>query len=195
VYARRVPLGLAALALAGPAAAQTPLSPELQIRLAVQAAPPALRDSATVQGYDAAGTLVTLRRGTNAMICLAPDPRRPPLEVSCHHKGLEPFLARGRELLTQGVRGEQRTRTRWDEIAAGTLPLPQGAAIHILTGSGFDSATAEIRDPFLRWVVYLPGATSATTGLPEQPAGPGQPWLMFAGTPGAHIMITPPRGR
>jgi hypothetical protein len=184
------------VALAPPVSAQTPPpSSDLQIRLAVQAAPVMLREGATVQGYDASGMLITLRRGTNSLICLAPDPRRQQLEVSCHHEGLEPFLARGRELAAQGVTAEQRTRARWEEIAAGTLPLPHGAVNHILTGSGVDSATAEIRDPFLRWVVYMPGATAASTGLSEQPAGPGQPWLMFAGTPGAHIMITPPRGR
>jgi len=185
--------GLMALAGAPSAAGQTPPSADLQIRLAVQAAPAALRDSATVQGYDATGAVVTLRQGTNSMICVAPDPARPRFEVSCHHASLEPFFARGRELARQGVSGEQRVKARWDEITAGTLPMPSGAVSHILTGSGFDTATAEIRDPFLRWVIYVPNATSATTGLPEQ-AGPGQPWLMFPGTPGAHIMITPPRG-
>jgi hypothetical protein len=186
--------GLMALAVPSSAAGQTPLAADLQVRLAVQAAPAALRDSATVQGYDASGALVTLRQGTNSMICVAPDPARPRFEVSCHHTGLEAFFARGRELARQGVTGEQRVKARWDEIAAGTLSMPYGAASHILTGSGFDSVTAEIRDPFLRWVIYVPNATAATTGLPEQAAGPGQPWLMFPGTPGAHIMITPPRG-
>lgn len=168
-----------------------PLPADLQIRLAVQAAPPAMRDSATVQGYDDSGAFVTLRKGTNELICMAPDPKRERFEVSCHQAGLEPFFARGRDLIAKGITGTQRVKTRWDEIAAGKLPLPYGASNTILTGSGFDSATAEIHDPFTRWVIYTPGATSATTGLSTRPAGPGAPWLMFAGTPGAHIMITP----
>jgi hypothetical protein len=186
----------AAVTTAGvaPAAAQTgPLAPELQIRLAVQAVAPPMRDSATVQGYDAQGKLVTLRQGTNGLICLAPNPTAQRFEVSCHQAGLEPFFARGRELLAQGITGERRTQMRLDAVRAGTLPLPFGATNHILTGSGFDPATAEIHDPYLRWVIYVPNATPASTGLSTQPAVPGAPWLMSPGTPGAHIMIVPPR--
>lgn len=187
---------LAAVAVTTPACAQTKvLPPDLQIRLAVQAAPEALRDSAMVQGYNAKGQLVTLREGTNGLICLAPDPGAEEFEVSCHSAGLEPFFARGRELRAQGITGEARTKARWDEITAGTLPLPSGTTNHILTGTGFDTATAEIHGSYLRWVIYLPGATTETTGLPARPAGPGAPWLMFAGTPGAHVMIVPPQNQ
>jgi len=187
---------LAAVAAASPACAQTKvLPPDVQIQLAVQAAPEALRDGVMVQGYDAKGQLVTLRDGSNGLICMAPDPKAEEFEVSCHSASLEPFFARGRELRAQGITGEARTKTRWDEIAAGTLPLPAGTTNHILTGTGFDTATAEIHDPYLRWVIYMPGATTETTGLPASPAGPGGPWLMFAGTPGAHVMIAPPSGR
>ncbi len=187
-------VSLAACLAGSASAAQTrPLAPELQIRLAVQAAPAALRDSATVQGWNAAGRLVTLRPGRHAIICVAPDPAAERLEVSCHHRDLEPFLARGRALAAQGITGERRTRARWDEIAAGTLPLPGGTVNMILTGSSFDSISGSIRDPYLRWVIYVPGATSASTGLSDVPLGPGAPWLMFAGTPGAHVMISPLR--
>lgn len=191
-----VVFALVRLYAVAPAAAQAgPLPRDLQIRLAVQAAPATLGHSASVQGYDAAGALVTLRHGSNGLICMAPDPKAERFEVSCHQRGLEPFFARGRELTAQGITGERRVRTRWEEIAAGKLPLPSGTTNHILTGSGFDSTTAEIHAPFLRWVIYVPGATGAATGLPERPSGPGAPWLMFPGTPGAHIMITPPRSR
>ena len=47
---------------------------------------------------------------------------------------------------------------------------------------------------FVRWVIYVPFATGESTGLPTQPSG-NAPWLMFPGTAGAHIMITPPRPR
>jgi hypothetical protein len=183
------------LFVAGAVAAQTrpPLPPELQIRLAVQAAPAALRDSVTVQGWTAAGGFTTLRQGGAAIICVAPNPAAAQLEVSCHHRDLEAFLARGRELAAQGVGVDRRTRMRWDEITAGRLRLPSGVVNTIMTGSGFDSATGAILNPYTRWVIYVPHATAASTGLSDVPTGPGQPWLMFAGTPGAHIMISPPR--
>ena len=64
--------------------------------------------------------------------------------------------------------------------------------LHVLTGSAFDPATGTIADPYLRWVIYTPFATPETTGLPIRPV-PGGPWLMFPGTPTAHIMISPPK--
>ena len=55
---------------------------------------------------------------------------------------------------------------------------------------GFDPKTGTA--PGARWlyVVYIPYATAATTGLSEKPQE-GAPWIMFAGTPKAHIMFTP----
>ena len=194
----RPALALTALALVGgaPLSAQTAwsgLSPETQIRLAVQAAPQEMRDGATVQGYDADGAFVTLREGTNDIICMAPNPASQQLEVSCHHAGLEPFFARGRELSAQGVTGQDRVMARWREYDAGTLPIPYGSVNYILTGTGFDPATGALEGAYLRWTIYTPGATPATTGITDQP-GAGGPWLMFPGTAGSHIMITPPRG-
>ena len=170
------------------------LEPDLQIRLAVQAIPEDLRAAATVQGYDPSGSFVTLREGTNEMICMAPNPDHDDLEVSCHHIGLEPFFARGRQLRAEGVTGRARIQARLEEVASGALPLPSGTTNHILTGSGFDPETGEIQAPYLRWVIYVPGATGASSGLTEHPASPGVPWLMSPGTHGAHIMISPPRG-
>jgi hypothetical protein len=34
----------------------------------------------------------------------------------------------------------------------------------------------------------MPGATSATSGISEKPSG-SEPWLMFPGTPKAHVML------
>jgi hypothetical protein len=170
-----------------------PIPAEVQIALAIQAAPPDHRDDATVQGYDASGNFVVLREGTGDMICMAPNPAAERFEVSCHAASLEPFFARGRELSAQGIEGQERISTRWKEFEAGTLPIPYGTVNYIMTGSGFDPATHEIQDPFTRWVIYTPNATPESTGLSIQ-ATSGAPWLMFPGTAGAHIMIVPPRG-
>jgi hypothetical protein len=168
------------------------LAPEVQIRLAVQAAPKEMRDGCTVQGYDASGAFVTLRKGTNDLVCMAPNPASQQLEVSCHHAGLEPFFARGRELSAQGVTGQERVMARWKEFDEGKLPIPYGSVNYILTGTGFDAVTGALEGAYLRWTVYTPNATPANTGITDQ-ASPGGPWLMFPGTAGAHIMITPPR--
>jgi len=39
-------------------------------------------------------------------------------------------------------------------------------------------------------VIYIPGATETSTGLSAKPAE-GTPWIMFPGTPKAHIMFVP----
>jgi hypothetical protein len=81
---------------------------------------------------------------------------------------------------------------RYDEIEAGRLMMPgQPATLYVLTGTGFDVATRTVADEYRRSVLYVPYATEASTGLSAQ-ASETDPWLMAPGTPGAHIMITPP---
>jgi hypothetical protein len=181
--------GLTGQSAAGPAPAGMP--PEAQIASAVQAAPEDRRAGATVLGYDAAGAVVVLRKGTNDLVCLADNPKEPSFSVACYHKDLEPFMARGRELLAQGIKSKEREETRWKEIQSGAIPMPrEPRTLHVLTGSGFDAATGVIGDAYVRWVIYTPFATPETTGLPLRPVE-GGPWLMFPGTPTAHIMISP----
>ena len=184
-------LGLVALA----AAAQTPPpSAEVQIAGAVQAAPADQRDGATVIGFGADGRHTTLRTGTGYLVCLADDPAQAGFSVACYHKDLEPFMARGRELAAAGTKGRGPAEdVRYKEIAAGTLAMPKELRLTtVVQGSAFDAATGTVTDSYTRWVIYTPGATAESTGLPTTP-GPGAPWLMFPGTPGAHIMISPPR--
>ena len=143
-------------------------------------------------GYNEKGAVVTLRKGSNDLICLAHDPREKSFSVACYHKDLEPFMARGRELANDGSKGKDRHELRWKEVDQGKVPMPrEPRLLYVLTGSGYDAAKAQVNDPYLRWVVYTPYATPESTGLTTK-AGPG-PWLMYPGTAGAHIMISPPK--
>ena len=164
-------------------------SPEDQIASAILAAPKERRAAATVLGYNAKGEVVTLRKGTNDMVCLADDPNTKGVSVACYHKDLEPFMARGRELAVQ-YKGKERHEQRWKEVDEGKIKLPrESRMLYVLTGSSFDSAKSEMIDPYLRWVVYAPYATPESTGLSITPGT--APWLMYPGTAGAHIMISP----
>jgi hypothetical protein len=175
------------------ASAQTSTPPEQQIAAAVLAAPEDRRAGAAVLGYDANGKLVTLRKGANELVCLADKPGDARFSVACYHKDLEPFMARGRELEAQGVSGAERNeKYRWKEIKEGTLPMPREPRMtYVLSGKGFDPATGTVLNGSLRWVVYCPFMTAESTGLATRPKK-GEPWLMDAGTAGAHIMISPP---
>jgi len=167
--------------------------PDAQIAAAILAAPAELREGAAVLGYNAKGELVTLRKGTNEMICLASDPGKSAFSVACYHRELEPYMARGRELLAQKITGQQRNDIRWKEVADGKLKLPrEPRTLYVLTGTGFDPASGKVTDPYLRWVIYVPYATPQSTGLSTK-ASDGAPWLMSPGTAGAHIMINPPK--
>lgn len=180
-----------AQAPAAPSAASVP-STEEQITQAVLPLPNDLRESATVLGYASDGKFVTLRNGAGAMICLANNPQGPRFHVACYHKTMEPFMARGRELRTQGVRGDQVDSVRFREAKEGKLKLPdQPTVLYSLTGTkdAYDAATKTAKGTPL-FVVYIPYATSATTGLSAIPQR-GSPWVMNAGTPKAHIMFVP----
>jgi hypothetical protein len=174
--------------------AQTIPPAEEQIAAAVQAAPEEMRAGAAVLGYNAEGKLVELRKGTNELICLADDPKDAArFSAACYHKDLEPFMARGRELAAQGIKGNDRNdKYRWKEIRDGKLKMPkEPRMLYVLSGKGYDAATGRVLESSLRWVIYVPYATEQSTGLSAKPKR-GEPWLMDAGTPGAHIMISPP---
>ena len=188
-------LALAPAALAGqPAAAPVAVLPaEQQIAAAVLPLPQGMRAGAAVLGYAADGKLVPLRRGTNDMICLASDPKGAQFHVACYHKSLEPFMARGRALRAQGVTGGEVDSVRFREVRAGRLRIPtQPAALYQLTGpaGSFDPAAGTATGARALYVVYIPFATAASTGLSPAPVA-GAPWIMFPGTPKAHIMFTP----
>ncbi|MCC7125324.1 MAG: hypothetical protein IT178_10785 [Acidobacteria bacterium] len=175
-----------------PATAQT-VSREAQIAQAVLAAPEDRRAGAAVMGYEN-GTLVSLRPGTNDLICLADNPSVEGFSIACYHKDLDPFMARGRDMTAKGITDDKvRDQTRYDEIKAGTLKMPkEPRMLYVTTGKGVDAA-GKVEEAYTRWVVYVPFATAEGLGLAAKPAGPGVPWLMDAGTGGAHIMISPPR--
>jgi hypothetical protein len=173
--------------------AQPPPVPE-QIAQALAAAPEERADGATVMGFDAYGKFVLLRQGTNDLICLADDPSEEGFSVACYHDSLEPYMARGRALRDEGVTGMQRMTQRWEEAEAGRLAMPQAPAmLYVVRGDAFDASTRTVQNRYERWVLYTPFATSESTGLSTSPTEAGTPWIMFPGTAGAHIMISPPQ--
>jgi hypothetical protein len=171
-------------------------APDVQIKAALLAVPSEKREGAAVLGYNQKGELVQLRKGTNELICLADDPGQKGFSVSCYHQDLEPFMARGRELRKAGKTTQEIFDLRENEAKSGKLALPkQPTTLFVYTAAdeNYDTATGAVKDGYLRYVVYIPYATSETTGLPLKPEGPAMPWIMHPGTHGAHIMISPPK--
>jgi hypothetical protein len=168
-----------------------PMAPNQQIASAVLALPAELRSSATVMGYGTDGKLTTLRKGTGAMTCLATNPKEKGFHVACYHNSMEPFMARGRELRAQGVKDDQVDTVRFREVKAGKIKMPVApASMYQIFGGNYDPKTGVLSGGQPLYVVYIPYATAATTGLSEKPVE-GAPWIMYSGTPKAHIMFTP----
>ena len=132
-----------------------------------------------------------IRAGSNDFICLASNPANERFSSSCYHASLEPYFARGRELTAEGVSTEDRYRIRFEEMEAGTLDMPVMSATQYVFDGVWDAETATATG-MMRWVIYVPGGTPESTGLSVVPQE-GGPWIMDPGTPGAHIMIVPPR--
>ena len=188
---------------AAPAAAETTadLRPidtdEALIATAILAAPEASREGAKVIGYNAAGEFVTLREGTNEFICLADDPKKDGFNAACYHQSLEPFMAMGRKLKAEGKTPQEVDALREQGVKDGSLTMGDtGSTLHVLSGpdARYDPQTGKVAGAQYRYVVYMPFATAASTGLPEAPVAPNHPWIMDPGTYRAHIMISPLAG-
>lgn len=191
----RRPLAITLLCLAPALAAQdaAPAPTEAQlIAAAVLPLPEEFRAGATVLGWIGPDQTKVLRKGDGRMICLADDPA-PRFHVACYHDSLEPFMARGRFLRASGMTPPAAAEQRNAEVEAGRLAMPMRAALWQMTGppGSINWETLAVSDSVRPlYVVYIPGASGASTGLPEKPAA-GMPWVMFPGTARAHIMFIP----
>lgn len=171
-----------------------PPTTEVQIKFALLAAPESLRADATVMGYNSKEELIVIRQGSNDLTCLTDDPKQKGFNASCYHKTLEPFMTRGRELKAQGKSFQEIFDIREKEVKEGKLIMPVAPATLYVYSAADDQAnraTGEVTNGYLRYVIYIPYATAASTGLPLTPSSPGMPWIMDPGTHRAHIMINP----
>lgn len=188
-------LALAAVTFlsARPLPAQADIRPAAeQIMAATLPLPKDMRSDAGVLGYKALGKLELLRPSKNGMLCLASDPSLGNFHVACYHESMEPFMARGRALRAAGTVGTQVDTVRFAEVKSGKIKMPVfPASLYQLTGpkGDFNAASGLAPNSKPAYVVYIPGATSQSTGLSTKADG-GRPWIMYPGTPKAHIMIT-----
>jgi len=125
---------------------------------------------------------------------LADDPKKDGFSAACYHKDLEPFMARGRALKAEGKTRQEIFDIREAEAKSGALDMGKaGSTLHIYFGGKglYNPETSEVDGAKYRYVVYVPWATSESTGLPEMPISSNHPWIMDPGTHRAHIMISP----
>ncbi|MDH3734579.1 MAG: hypothetical protein OEU54_13705 [Gemmatimonadota bacterium] len=126
-----------------------------------------------------------VKEGSGEFICLGDTPGDDRFQAACYHRGLEPYMARGRELRREGLTGRESIQTRWEEIEAGDLEMPAHGMLHqVFAGPDWDGS---LESANRLTVIYVPYATAEELGLPSARAE--GPWIMFPGSPTAHIMI------
>lgn len=155
-----------------------PGSPEWTIQNAMSAAPEAIAKDATIMDFVAGGGTSLVRQGSNGWTCYPTAPSVPYNDPKCID---------GMAALWVQALGAQ-TKPALTSIGVG----------YMLHGGGTVSALDPFAPPSLSiedWVVdpphvmlFFPPGTLDSASLPTSRAG-GGPWVMWAGTPYAHIMI------
>jgi hypothetical protein len=151
-----------------------------QIAEALLPLPEPLRDGATVVLDAVPGKRKVLRKGTNGIICRA-NTSPNSFSVYCYPQELDAYRTRFEQLALEGKTSSEIRDILSAEAASGKLKCSVGATEYTMSG---DSAESSL--PLT--VIFLPHATSESTGLSTE-RDHYRPWLMWAGTPWAHVMI------
>jgi hypothetical protein len=151
-----------------------------KISSALSAAPRAIASNASVVEMGADGKMVTLRQGTNGWVCVPDDPGTPGPDPMCMDKTWQAWL--------DAYMAKKPPRTRQIGIA------------YMLAGGADASNTdpyAQKPAPGQKWVmspahtmVLLPDP-KALESYPSDPST-GGPYIMWKGTPYAHLMVPVP---
>lgn len=168
-------LGLLTVAAAG-------LAQEETIGRALAAAPRQMREGATVIKWNADYTYATLKKGTNRLVCYdrSGEPGRQPFAVQCTSVGNLDRVAQNRKF--EAMTDSKARQTALDAAEKdGTRVKPEyGSVWYDMNGADQEHARIHV-------TIAVPGATTQSTGLPDNPKQGGA-WLMNAGTSTAHIM-------
>ena len=148
-----------------------------KIASATSAAPASISAKATIADIGADGKMITLRAGTNGWVCLPDNPGTPKPDPMCADKAWQEWMQ------------------AW---MAKKTPAPKQIGIAYMLAGGSDASNS---DPFASkpaagadWVntsahtmVLLPDPKQLDS-YPSDPKSVG-PFVMFKGTPYAHLMV------
>ena len=176
---RIVTIVLGVLAVSTPAFAQTPAE---TIERALAAAPRQMKEGATVIKWKADFTYETLKKGTNRLVCYdrSGEPGQQPFAVQCTSIANLDRVAQNRKFEAMSDKVARQAALDAAE-KDGTRVKPEYGSVW-LTMNGADKDHARIHT-----TIAVPGATTASTGLPQDNKQGGV-WIMNAGTTTAHLM-------
>lgn len=193
LFVTGVVLGASVVSLAQgggrPPAAPPPLEPgasQADVDKALIAAPNSQRDQATVIKWKPDFTYDTLRKGTNRLVCYDRSglPLQQPFSVQCTSLSNVDRVAQNLRAQALGDRDKSEAMLKEAEQNGTRVKPEYGSMWYSVAGPSQAQARPH------HTMVAVPGATTQSTGLPENPRQGGA-WIMNAGTSTAHIM-TPP---
>jgi hypothetical protein len=185
---RIAPIAIAIFGLAAGAFAQSASDPISKALLAAPLSQRLKKEDVTVIKWKPDFTYDTLQTGSSDLVCydLSGYPGHPPFTVECTSKGNLPRVAQNLKFEAMGDRKTVQAALEAAEKDGTRVKPVYGSAFIHLMGADQEHARNHL-------TIAVPGATTASTGLPDKP-NPAGAWLMNPGTSTAHIMLPdPPR--
>ena len=165
-----------------------PLEPgasQADVDTALIAAPANQKDQATVIKWKPDFTYDTLRKGTNRLVCYDRSglPLQRPFSVQC--TSIANLDREAQNLKAEATGDRAKSEALLNDLEKnGTRVKPEfGSVWYVRTGPDREHAR-----PDDHITIAVPGGTTQSTGLPDNPRQGGA-WIMNAGTSKAHIMV------
>ena len=157
--------------------------------------PDSLRAGATLVGINGKKERVTLRRGSNGVVCTIWVPGEDSFDVRCYQESFMPVIDERWKLAAAGASYRVMQHDLDSAIAAKAIVLPdRPTAGYRMLGPAraFDATTRRASKEIERWEsIHIPYRTAAEMGLPTEEQG-GELFVMSPGTYWAHVMIMRP---
>ena len=170
---------LGVMAVSTSALAQAPAD---AIDKALAAAPANLREGATVVRWKPDFTYDPLKKGTNRLVCFDRSgfPQQQPFSLECSSIANLDRVAQNLKFEAAGDKAKTQALVDAAEKDGTRVKPEYGSVWYHLTGPDREHTRTHM-------TIAVPGATTQSTGLPDNPRQGGA-WIMNAGTTTAHIM-------
>ena len=158
--------------------------------------PDSLRAGATLVGVDANKKRVTLRGGSNGVVCTIWVPGEDSFDVRCYQQSFMPVIDERWKHSAAGASYRVMQHDLDSAISAKAIVLPDHptAGYRMLgPARAFDAKRGRVTKEIEQWEsIHIPYRTGAEMGLPSEEQG-GSLFVMSPGTYWAHVMIMHPQ--
>jgi hypothetical protein len=157
-------------------------APALDNTTIVSALPANMRDGAGIVKWKPDFTYDTIKKSDNGLVCYDRSgfPLQAVFSVECTSMGNLPREAQNLKAEATGDKAKSEGMLNAEEKDGTRVKPEYGSVWYHLAGASKDQARPHM-------TIAMPGATAASTGLPDKRTNSGV-WVMNAGTTTAHLM-------